>query len=141
MRQTARRFDFVGSERDFESHILDNVDDIARACGWGEISRIERQFTVKFVGHHIIVDVMLWHSDGTGTVIECKTGKTNRNDLLTSIGQVLFYGANLSTALGQMPRLVIAAPFISPYIHGTIKRFDLPICLLSVDGNQCTYLS
>lgn len=136
-----QQYDFKGSERDLEAHILDNIHDIAHKCGWGEIVRIEKQFMIRLVGYYVVVDIMLWHSDGTGTAIECKTGKNNRNDLLTGIGQVLFYGANLATALKVMPRLVIASPVISPYVHHTIKVFNLPICLLGVDGDKCTYLS
>ena len=136
-----QHYDFVGRERDLEAHIVENIHDIASACGWGDIIRIEEQFTVQLVGQRVIADVMLWHSDGTGTLIECKTGKTNRNDLLMGIGQVLFYGANLQAALGCMPRLVIASPYISPYVNDTIRTFNLPICLLGVDGDQCTYIS
>lgn len=136
-----RHYDFIGRERDLEMHILENIHDIAAECGWGEICKVKQQFTVRLVGYHIVIDIMLWHPDGSGTLIECKTNNTNRNDLLTGIGQVLFYGTNLPLRLGTMPRLVIASPVISPFVRATIKEFGLPISLLGVDGDRCTYLS
>lgn len=137
--QQYSRYKFIGSESDLESHILDNIHDVAKYCEWGEIQRVERQFRVPIVGYHVIADIMIWHTDGSGTLIECKTGKTNRNDALTGIGQVLFYGTSLKAALGEMPRLVIAAPVSMPHVRQTIRAFALPIHLLTVDGDRCIY--
>lgn len=136
---TQLRYDFHGSERDFEAHVADNLDDISKHCGWGEISHFKQQFTLKMGNERQCVDIMIWHKDGTGTLIECKTGKTNRHDVLTAMGQAMFYGTNIKYALGQMPRLVIASPKFSQHLWRTISTFELPINLLVIDGDRCVY--
>lgn len=138
---SAGKFEFVGSEKDFEFHLIDNLNDISQSCGWGEVKRWEQQFTMRQDNTRVIADLMLWHTDGTGTVIECKKSKTNRNDILAAIGQVLFYGTFLKARLSNRPRLVIAAPSIPFSIYSVIQEFKLPINLLIVDGDKCTYLS
>ncbi len=135
------RFNFVGSEKDFEFHLIDNLEDISKSCGWGEIKRRERQFTIRQDKSRVIADLMIWHTDGTGTIIECKKSNTNRNDVLAAIGQVLFYGAFVKSKMIHRPRLVIAAPSIPFTTYSVIQEFKLPINLLIVDGNKCTYLS
>ncbi|MDO6389014.1 hypothetical protein Q4E40_02660 [Pontibacter sp. BT731] len=135
------QYTFLGKEKDLESHVLDNIHDIAKYCKWGVIKRIERQYMLKLASGHVIADIMLWHEDGTGTLIECKTGKNNRNDLIGAIGQVLFYGATFKALLGNMPRLVIAAPELKPELQATIQGFSLPIELILIDGSRCIHLS
>lgn len=134
-------FNFQGKEKDIEDHILENIHDIANNCLWGDIIRVERQFMIPIsTGGKIIADIMVWHADGTGTAIEVKRTKTNRNDLLTAIGQSLFYGLKMEQSLGHIARMVVAAPEINKDLHDVIIRFKLPICLLMVDGDRCIYL-
>lgn len=133
-------FDFDSNEKDLELHILENIHDISKQCGWGDIDRIEQQFQVPFGKGRIVIDIMLWHTDGTGTCIEVKTGKHNRNDLLTAIGQVLSYSYKLKDKLGNYPRMVIATPTIEEEIYNVIQTHKLPINMLMVDGDRCIYL-
>ncbi len=134
------QYSFIGKEKDIETHILENISDISACCMWGDVKRVERQYPITISGGRIFVDIMLWHTDGTGTAIEVKRSKTNRNDLLTAIGQSLFYGYKMEKSLNNMARLVIAAPVINKDLYEVVKRFKLPINLLMVDGDRCIYL-
>ncbi len=137
--ETKTLFTFTGKETDLESHLIDNLSDISLSCGWGEVSTFKRQYTIPMSKGRIRLDLMLWHPDGTGTAIECKTGNTNRNDLLTGMSQLLFYGVVLEFSLKHLPRLVLATPTFSQIVQSTIQRFALPINLLTVDGDRCVY--
>ena len=80
------------SEKIYEQHLLKNIDYINKMCGWGKIKRIENQFVINLKKGRIITDVMIWHEDGSGTSIEIKTSKNNRNDDLTGLSQLMLYG-------------------------------------------------
>ena len=135
------QYKFIGKEKDIESHILDNIKDISIHCSWGKVKKVERQYIIGTYKGHIIVDIMIWHNDGTGTAIEVKTGKTNRNDGFAAIGQCLYYGIKMQRSLKEMPRMVIAMPEINYDIYEIINYFKLPISLLMVDGDRCIYLT
>lgn len=134
------QYDFIGKEKDLEDYILENINEISNNCKWGDILRIERQFQVPIAQGKVIIDIMIWHKDGTGTAIEVKRSKTNRNDILAGIGQCLSYALKLESALDNAPRLVIAAPVINDDLYRIVNKFKLPINLLMVDGHRCIYL-
>tara|TARA_R100000951_G_scaffold79159_1_gene67155 strand:- start:296 stop:763 length:468 start_codon:yes stop_codon:yes gene_type:complete len=134
------RYHFKGKEKDIENHILENINDISNQCGWGVIQRVKSQYVVPFGNGRLIADIMVWHKDGTGTCIEVKSGKHNRNDLLNAISQSLSYGYKLKSMLGNYPRLVIAAPKIEEEIYNVVAEYKLPINMLMVDGDRCVYL-
>lgn len=134
------KYEFKGKETDLEQHVLDNIYDISDSCGWGEISRIENQFRIKFGKNHLILDIMIWHKDGSGTCIEIKTGKNNRNDLLTGVSQLLSYGYKTKLSLTKKPRLVLISPQIEKEVNNVIKEYNLPINMLMIDADRCIYL-
>jgi RecB family endonuclease NucS len=128
------------SEKEHEDFLLDNIDYISECCLWGEIVRIERQFRITLSQGCVIADIMLWHKDGTGTCIEVKTGKNNRNDDLMGLSQLLFYGFIMENSLQNMPRLVLATPTIKGEIFAVIQKYNLPISILNYSENKCIYL-
>ena len=134
-------FQFIGTEKDIESHIVDNIEDISAGCGWGVVKSLKTQFTIRSKSTFYRPDVMIWHSDGSGTVIEVKSTISNRQSLLSSVSQVLQYGTIIEKKLGAMPRLVIAANEISDDVYDCIKAYKLPINMLMVDGDRCVYLT
>jgi hypothetical protein len=139
-------YNFDGSEKDIEEHILENIESISKECGWGDVQRVETQYVIKCPSTEkrqkkIRIDIFVWHTDGSGTVIEVKSVKNkNRTDSLTAVSQSLHYGYVVEAFLGHLPRIVVAANEISGDVYETIKRFNLPICLLMVDGDRCVYL-
>ncbi len=133
-------YTFEGSEKQLEDYIDENISDIAINCLWGPVERSERQYVIRSGHKRTIVDIMVFHKDGTGTAIEIKTGKTNRSDILMAIGQSLFYGVKMQERLRSEARLVIASPCIDPDIYKIVKKYSLPIHLLMVDGERCIYL-
>ena len=135
-----RKFDFEGTEKDLELHLLDNIGRITESCGWGKTRRVENQYVIPSNHGSARLDVMLWHEDGTGTVIEAKKNY-NRNNVLNSIGQLLYYGTLVEKRLGKMPRLVLAVNDVDASLKATIDRFGLPISILMLDGNTCLYFT
>lgn len=133
-------YDFIGKESDVEDHIIENLDDISKYSKWGEISRVEKQWVMPFGKTFIKADIMIWHNDGTGTVIEVKRTKTNKNDIISGISQLMSYGYKMKTMLGAMPRMVLAAPTINEDVADVIKEFNLPIELMMIDGDRVVYL-
>jgi hypothetical protein len=131
---------FTGSENDLELNIIDDLQEISDNCKWGEIIRYQQQFTLKYKKGRIVTDIFIWHKDGTGTLIEVKKNKTNRNDLLTAISQILFYGNIIERKLKFKPRFVIAINELNEDIYDLINEYNLPINLLMYDKNRCVYL-
>jgi RecB family endonuclease NucS len=132
--------EILKSEKIYEQHLLANIDYASEMCKWGKIKRIENQFVINLKKGRIISDVMIWHEDGTGTCIEIKTSKNNRNDDLTGLSQLMLYGDVMEKTLTKMPRLVLVLPKIKPELYSVIKRFNLPINLLELTEDKCTYL-
>lgn len=63
---------------------------LEESYGWPPIIRFEQEFTVP----RGRVDIMLFHADGSGTVIECKATRDPR-ELLPAVGQVLSYAVQV----------------------------------------------
>jgi hypothetical protein len=135
------QYKFEGKEKDVEDHIISNIHEISENCMWGEIKRIETQFVIPLKNSKIRADIMIWHTDGTGTVIEVKKSETHRSQNLSAIGQALFYGRVMEKTLTKMPRMVVASNEISRELYDVIHRFKLPINLLMVDNDRFIYLS
>ena len=132
--------DLIKKEAVYEQFFLDNINTIAEQCSWGKIKRIESQFTIPLKRGKIIADTMIWHEDGSGTCIEIKTSKNNRNDDLTGLSQLLFYGFITEKSLSNLPRLVLVMPKIKSKLYEVINRFNLPINLLELTDDRCVYL-
>ena len=129
-------------ETEYEEFILHHIHEIAEIVAWPEIKRLERQFRVNMSnGEYIKLDAMLWHVDGTGTCIEVKTGQNNRNDHLTGISQLLFYGKAIKESCSQLPRLVLFMPEIEGEMFSVIKEYNLPISLMQFNEGKCIFLS
>ena len=128
-------------ESEYEEFFAHHINSLCDILGWGKPVRIKRQFVIPIESGRIMADAMIWHEDGTGTCIEIKTGNNNRNDDLTAIGQLLFYGKIMKSRLGNMPRLVLVRPEIKPEMWSIIKEFNLPLALLKFNEGQCIYLS
>lgn len=128
-------------ESEYEDFFIYHIHEIAEIVGWPEIDRIEKQFRITLKKGAIVCDIMLWHTDGTGTCIEIKMGNNNRNDDLMGIGQLLFYGKIMKESLSKLPRLVLVSPEIKTETFSVIKEFNLPLSLMRFNEGKCIYLS
>lgn len=128
------------SEKQYETFLIENIEEVSLNCGWGGIERIERQYVLPLKNGRIICDLMIWHKDGTGTCIEVKTGKNNRNDDLMGLGQLMFYGSIMEEYLENMPRMVLVCPKLKQELWQVVKRFNIPIDLLELTNDKCIYL-
>jgi hypothetical protein len=134
---TERKFDFTGKEKDIGNHIINNLHDISRSCGWGEIIHSEKESRI-ILNSKVRIDLSLKHKDGTITIIELK--KYNKHDIYRAIGQILHYGELMFLSYGVYPRMVIASDDIDEVMISIIKNNKLNIDLLRVDGDICTFI-
>lgn len=131
-----RPFVFSSTEKDFHQHILENIHDIAKDAGWGDVLRCENEFRIPCIGGYAVVDIMVWHTDGSGTIIECKKSHKDRTSELAGIGQLLFYGQKAEDALGHKPRLVYAHTELNLDILRLVSEYKLPIRCMEVCGDR-----
>lgn len=127
------------SEKDIENHLIDNINEISNGCFWGDIKRHKSQYQLNGGVCSIICDVMIWHKDGSGTLIEVKKFKSI-NYLLSSIGQIILYGELIHAHLGQYPRLVIACDHIPELVKKIVKLNTPSIRLLELKGHRVEYI-
>lgn len=137
-RESNTMFDFAGTENDIVLHILDNIDEMSIAFGWGEVERCRTEVTINSPSGKGRIDILIWHKDGTGTIIEAKKYRDD-NYLVSSIGQVLLYAELCSLRFSNYPRIVIASNYIPTVFKSIIKSNDLPIHSMQVDGDRVTY--
>lgn len=130
-------FDFIGSEKDIQNHIVDNIQNICEKCFFGEVRKTQTNFKLKSSGNSGIYDILVYHKNGTGTLIEVKK-YVNDMYLLSAIGQILYYSELCKINLGEYPRLVIASNYIPDSVRAVIKSNKLPIRLLELDGDKVT---
>ena len=132
-------FKYIGAEKEFEDYLYESIDEVAFYCGWGKVKRIEKQYILKYGKKKPRVDLMVWHNDGSGTIIECKIENSN-HWMLSAIGQSLFYRNIAKHLLGQFPRIVIAADSIPTELYSVIAEYKLPIKLLQMDNGKIIYV-
>lgn len=83
---------FGGPESGVTRELLFQIEQgvLAEAYGWPPIISAVAEFPVP----RGRIDLMLFHADGTGTVVECKASR-NPRDLLPAVGQVMSYAVQV----------------------------------------------
>jgi hypothetical protein len=64
--------------------------ELAALYGWPDIVSFQTEFPVP----RGRIDLILFHVDGSATIIECKSGSAAR-DILPAVGQVMAYGVQV----------------------------------------------
>lgn len=132
-------FIFNGTELDIQNHIVENINDICDRCFLGSVKNTLTNLKIKGQTKSSgIYDILIYHTNGTGTIIEVKK-YTSDMHLLSAIGQILYYAELCEIQLTNYPRLIIASNFIQNSIRAIIKANKLPIRILEVDGNKVTF--
>lgn len=90
------RWEFLGNEKESESNVFENLDELVEGLGLPSVRIAERQRQIRFTGGQIIMDIVVRHTDDSVTIFEVK--KANANHPATSphaqmqaIGQLLLY--------------------------------------------------
>lgn len=132
-------YNFVGSESDITDYIVESIQEIADGCKWSEIDFVKREISLPSgTTKNNRCDLLLWHKDGTGTLIEVKKYKDD-NYMVGAIGQVLMYAELCLIKYGNYPRIVIASDYIPTVLKSIIKSNKLPIKTMQIDGEKVTY--
>lgn len=83
---------FGGAEVGVTRELLFQIDQgsLAASYGWPPIISAVTEFPIP----RGRIDLMLFHADGSGTVVECKASR-NPRDLLPAVGQVMSYAVQV----------------------------------------------
>lgn len=128
---------FWGKETHIEAHFVDCYQDIARESGWGSVKEIQQQVKIPaLLDRFVILDLVLFHDNGTITIIEAKKHRKDRQDMLKALPQVLYYGTLIEQKYGVLPRMVILSDTISPELFEVCTRFNFPIDFMMLDGDR-----
>ncbi|HRH40360.1 MAG TPA: hypothetical protein PKY82_01860 [Pyrinomonadaceae bacterium] len=128
------KYPFTGKE--FKEDLIANIHQISEGIGWGKVEKFTPQYKTYFAHKRCSVDLLILHTDKTGTVIECHTDK----HLPEAIGRLLTFGLAVEEKFRVAMRLVLCAPDIPISIYKMIKHFNLPIRILQINKDVCTYL-
>jgi hypothetical protein len=135
MLQEELKWEFVGNESEFETHILEHIDDFLEGMGLPPKRVVLRQKKFRFDNTQIIIDLLVQHTDRSITIFEVK--KKNERNPQTSpslqvgaIGQLMLYKTIVGSVYDPNVRLVLIDNKIHFRTYLTIKTNDLPIALV-----------
>lgn len=138
--ETLTKYKFIGKEKDICKYFTENMEYIALECKWDKVRNYKEEYVLLTKHGRIQVDCMIWHDNGTGTIIEFKANKIKNTAWgLSAIGQILYYGSMVEMILGKLPRMVIASNEITTALKFIIKQYKLPIQLMQIDGEEVSY--
>ena len=135
------RWQFMGNEKEFESNILEHIEEINEFLGLPEISSIHRQRQIRVMGVQVKMDIVLRHIDQTATIIEVKkvnnkNSHTGTNNQMQAIGQLLLYQNLFKAKTGGKPRLVLIDNKIYERTMLAFLGNNLPITLVDFQKDR-----
>ncbi|OUS72990.1 hypothetical protein B1748_23565 [Paenibacillus sp. MY03] len=129
------KWDFIGNESEFESHILEHIDDLLDGMSLPPKRVVLRQKQFRFDNTQIIIDLLVQHTDRSITIFEVKK-KSDRNPHTSpslqvgAIGQLMLYKTIVGGIYDPNVRLVLIDNKIHFRTYLTIKTNNLPIALV-----------
>ena len=135
------RYEYIGSEKDFEGMIYDNIREICAGLGLPEIIAVERQKSVKLDDIQIRMDIIVRHTDDTITIFEVKKVNSKNPQCahyaqVNAIGQLLLYKFVVGMSTGCDVRLVLVDNKIYFRTRCVFAEEKLPITLMEVQRNR-----
>lgn len=161
-------FAFTGDKISFAEFVRNNIDQIAKECGWGEVKEIGKfQFVRKEENDLITLQVL--HENNVATrlfmqvhedYIEQPTGDYRLDEELAEMGIILdefqdLEGLPFSAVIAafddiiqlekdyinhDLPtRFVVVSPVIDPRLVQKAREKDFSISFLMIDNDRCAY--
>lgn len=136
------KWEFDGNESEFETNLLEHIEEIRLALRLPLIEAVGRQKQIRLSDDsQIIMDIVVRHTDGTATIFEVKkynnkyphTGTANQ---VQAIGQLLLYASVFEAETGIRPRLVMADNKIFKRTLYVFSETKLPITLLELQKDR-----
>ena len=140
LKESVRR-EFIGSEKDFEDVIFENMDEICGCLGLPKIKAKERQRLINVDHFHIKPDILVRHEDGTMTVFEVKKANekypsTGTSNQMNAVGQLLLYRTVIEAIIKAPVRLALIDNKIYYRTFCAFKGNDLPITLIDYQDDR-----
>ena len=135
------RYIFEGSERDFEKHIIENIDLICESIGLPDIYAIRQQKQIRFEKSLIVMDILIRHIDGSATIFEVKKTNdknphTSTREQVSSIGQMLLYKNVFKAKTGVEPRVALLTDKLLYRTMVVFNETELPLTLIEFQRNR-----
>lgn len=136
------KWEFDGNESEFETNLLEHIEEIRLALALPPIEAVGRQKQIRLSDDsQIIMDIVVRHTDDTATIFEVKkynnkhphTGTVNQ---VQAIGQLLLYASVFEAQTGIRPRLVLADNKIFKRTLYVFSETKLPITLLELQKDR-----
>lgn len=139
-----QRYIFTGTEKKFEDLITESIAEICHGLELPPIARVKRQQTILVGSYSIRPDIFIWHTDGTGSILEvklsnCEHPAAGRMSQAQALGQLMLYGEVVISVWGDgkfLPRLFLFDNKIYPETHMMASRHRLPISLVEIQGSR-----
>ena len=133
-------YHFEGTEKQYENHIVEHIDDICSGMGLPPVVLVGQQKQIRFDNNQIIVDIICRHADDSCTAFEVKKinkkhAHTSTNEQVKAIGQTLLYKSVLGSKLGNVRVCVIAEKIFKRTLL-CFSEFDLPITLIEFQKDK-----
>lgn len=139
-----QRYFFNGGEKEFEEYVLESLEDICEGLGLPPIGEVERQKRINVGEFAIQPDIVVWHTDGTGSIFEIKcvnriNPATGRSAQVNAVGQLLLYRSVFKEARGKgefAPRLFLVDQKIYDKTVCVFSEFKLPVTLVEIQNDR-----
>lgn len=134
-------YTFEGNEKEFEEHIVLNIDMICEGLGLSQPEEVIQQKQIRFEGSQIIMDIIVMHKDKTVTMFEVKKinskhPHTATNAQMNSVGQMLLYKNVLEAYTGVPVRVALIAEKIFPRTMIIFNKNRLPLTLIEFQKDK-----
>lgn len=135
------KWEFSGPEKEFESNVIEHIDEICNFLDLPEIESIYRQRQIRASDFQIIMDIVIRHTDKTATIFEVKKANekhphTGTSNQMQAIGQMLLYQNVFESVTGGKPRLVLIDNKIYERTLWAFINNQLPITLVDFQKDR-----
>lgn len=135
------RWEFEGTEREFENNIVEHLEEICTFLSLPDIESIHRQKQIRAEGIQIIMDIVVRHTDETATIFEVKKASNKHpshgpSNQLKGVGQLLLYQNLFESITGGKPRLVLIDNKIHERTLLAFANNNLPITLVDFQKDR-----
>lgn len=136
-----QRYIFEGNEKDYENHIIANLDLIVDSLGLPDISTYRQQKQIRFENNQIIMDILVRHIDGSATIFEVKktndlNPQTSTHEQVAAIGQMLLYRNVFESHTGVRPRVALITDKLHYRTLATFIDVGLPLTLIEFQRDR-----
>lgn len=131
--------EFIGTTEQFTMWVMDNIHNIAKQCGWGEIESMTPKALVLNNEEREIHNLTIIHTDGIKTYLMCEIS----NDGMPFSACLESFIAITATQTCERcdGRIVVVSPAIDERIAKYTHAKNVPVNFLMLNQSQCKYWS